>query len=109
MLLAATEADALNLDISLATWAILGGVIVAMLVFGAPEAAMEASAAALEQGVFAQAIRPPTVPEGTSRLRLVATAAHTDLPLYENVMKDLGYAVRRREVVPTGDVRQHGR
>ena len=46
------------------------------LVFGSPEAAMEASAAALEQGVFAQAIRPPTVPEGTSRLRLVATAAH---------------------------------
>jgi len=79
------------------------------LVFGEPEAAMEASAAALEQGVFAQAIRPPTVPEGTSRLRLVTTAAHTDLPLYENVMKDLGYAVRRREVVPTGDVRQHGR
>ena len=70
---------------------------------------MAASAAALEQGVFAQAIRPPTVPEGTSRLRLVATAAHRDLTLYENIMKNLGYTSRRREVVPTGDVRQHGR
>jgi 8-amino-7-oxononanoate synthase len=46
------------------------------LVVGEPEAALSLCAAALEQGVFAQAIRPPTVPEGTSRLRLVATAAH---------------------------------
>src|SRR4051795_2044697 len=30
------------------------------LVFGTPEAALEASAAALERGVFVQAIRPPT-------------------------------------------------
>jgi 8-amino-7-oxononanoate synthase len=30
----------------------------------------------LEQGVFAQAIRPPTVPAGTCRLRLCAMATH---------------------------------
>jgi len=67
------------------------------LVFGEPETALAQSAAALEAGVFAQAIRPPTVPEGTSRLRLVATAAHdpADLQaagslLYENVMRRWG-------------------
>jgi 7-keto-8-aminopelargonate synthetase-like enzyme len=86
------------------------------LVYGEPEAALARSRQALEQGIFAQAIRPPTVPEGTSRLRLVATAAHDprDLAragraLYENVMNETGYPVARREVVPTGDVRQYGR
>jgi glycine C-acetyltransferase/8-amino-7-oxononanoate synthase len=38
---------------------------------------------ALRNGVFAQAIRPPTVPAGTSRLRLVAMASHTERDLRE--------------------------
>jgi hypothetical protein len=32
---------------------------------------------AIERGVFAQAIRPPTVAAGSSRLRLTAMASHT--------------------------------
>ena len=46
------------------------------LVVGDSEQAMRLCQAALERGVFAQAIRPPTVPDGTSRLRLAAMARH---------------------------------
>ena len=47
------------------------------LVIGDPNDAMKTCERALERGVFAQAIRPPTVPRGTSRLRLAAMASHT--------------------------------
>jgi len=46
------------------------------LVIGGANDAMALCEAALERGVFAQAIRPPTVPAGTSRLRLTAMATH---------------------------------
>jgi 7-keto-8-aminopelargonate synthetase-like enzyme len=51
--------------------------IVPVLV-GEADPTMALSTGLLEQGVFVQGIRPPTVPRGTSRLRLVPTAAHTD-------------------------------
>ena len=37
---------------------------------------MELCERALERGVFAQGIRPPTVPEGSSRLRFTVMATH---------------------------------
>jgi 8-amino-7-oxononanoate synthase len=43
---------------------------------GAAEATMELCELALEKGVFAQGIRPPTVPEGSCRLRMTAMATH---------------------------------
>ena len=48
------------------------------VVLGSEEAAVAASAALLEQGIVVPAIRPPTVPVGTSRLRVALSAAHTD-------------------------------
>lgn len=53
------------------------------LVVGGPHEAMALCEAALAEGVFAQAIRPPTVPDGTARLRLVAMASHDPAELRE--------------------------
>ena len=53
------------------------------LVVGDAAAAVDACERALERGVFAQAIRPPTVPDGTSRLRLAVMASHTRSELRE--------------------------
>lgn len=48
------------------------------VLIGDPATTMMLSHALLEHGYFVQGIRPPTVPRGTSRLRLVPTAAHTE-------------------------------
>jgi len=47
------------------------------LIVGEERAAVSLCEAALRRGVFAQAIRPPTVAPGTSRLRLAVMASHT--------------------------------
>jgi glycine C-acetyltransferase/8-amino-7-oxononanoate synthase len=47
------------------------------LVVGGAADAMRMCEEAIDRGVFAQAVRPPTVPEGTSRLRLAVMASHT--------------------------------
>jgi 8-amino-7-oxononanoate synthase len=44
---------------------------------GDPRRAMAACEALLERGIFAQGIRPPTVPPGRSRLRFALMATHT--------------------------------
>jgi glycine C-acetyltransferase/8-amino-7-oxononanoate synthase len=53
------------------------------LIVGDAGLAMRICEQAIERGVFAQAIRPPTVPEGTSRLRLALMASHTKGELRE--------------------------
>ncbi len=46
------------------------------VLIGDNETAMATSAALLERGWHVQAIRPPTVPRGTARLRITVTASH---------------------------------
>lgn len=47
------------------------------VIVGDSGAAVRITAALQQQGLIISAIRPPTVPAGTSRLRLTVTAAHT--------------------------------
>ena len=51
------------------------------VVVGAPDAALALSAHLLDAGVLVTAIRPPSVPEGTSRLRATVMATHTDVEI----------------------------
>jgi len=62
------------------------------LVIGGAEDAVRVSERALERGVFAQAIRPPTVPTGGSRLRLTVMASHTKSEL-RDAAKTIGASV----------------
>ncbi|MBT8423186.1 MAG: 8-amino-7-oxononanoate synthase [Gammaproteobacteria bacterium] len=48
------------------------------VLLGDEQSALAASAALEDRGLLITAIRPPTVPAGTSRLRITLTAAHTD-------------------------------
>jgi 8-amino-7-oxononanoate synthase len=48
------------------------------IVLGDEQRALDASAALGELGLLVPAIRPPTVPPGSSRLRVALSAAHTD-------------------------------
>jgi 8-amino-7-oxononanoate synthase len=61
------------------------------VVIGQAQAALDASRLLEAEGFLAVAIRPPTVPEGTARLRLSFSAAHPDAEIAR-----LADVVRRR-------------
>jgi 8-amino-7-oxononanoate synthase len=69
------------------------GMHIVPLLVGDADLAMRLCGEALQRGVFAQAIRPPTVPAGTSRLRLATMATHTVEEL-ERAARVLGEAAR---------------
>ncbi len=48
------------------------------VIVGSAQAALELSEKLKSQGIYAVAIRPPTVPPNTARLRITFSAAHTE-------------------------------
>jgi len=79
------------------------------LVVGDSRLTMEFCERALARGVFAQAIRPPTVPHGSSRLRLAAMATHTAAEL-RWAARELAAAADEAGLEPVGaeSVFDHG-
>jgi glycine C-acetyltransferase/8-amino-7-oxononanoate synthase len=67
------------------------------LIVGDERAATRMCQDAIEHGVFVQAIRPPTVAAGTSRLRLTVMASHTEREL-SKAAHVLAQAARRAEL-----------
>jgi 8-amino-7-oxononanoate synthase len=55
------------------------------VMLGTPEAALSAQKALFEAGFWVVAIRPPTVPAGSARLRVTLSAAHTEAQVDELV------------------------
>lgn len=70
---------------------------VVSVVLGEPEPAVAAAAACQEAGLLVGCFRPPTVPAGTSRLRLTARASLTaeDLELARRVLTSVLTAARQ--------------
>ena len=78
------NADTLRTELAREGFEVAGSTTqIVPLIVGDAGLAMGVCEAALEGGVFAQAIRPPTVPDGTSRLRLAVMASHTKAELRE--------------------------
>jgi 8-amino-7-oxononanoate synthase len=71
---------------------------VVSVILGEPEVTVDAATACLERGVRVGCFRPPTVPTGTSRLRLTARASLTsdDLELAQRVLTEVLSAARAR-------------
>jgi len=61
------------------------------VVIGEAKKTMEISQQLFERGFFISGIRPPTVPEGESRLRITVTAAHSkeDLECLASLLREL--------------------
>ncbi len=70
---------------------------------GEAEPTMALCEAALERGVFAQGVRPPTVPEGSSRLRFTVMATHEPAEL-RRAAHQVGEAAREVGVLKSASI-----
>jgi 7-keto-8-aminopelargonate synthetase-like enzyme len=62
------------------------------VMIGESDATMRVGAELRERGILVGAVRPPTVPLGTSRLRITISAAHTDSDI-DRLLDSLGQLV----------------
>ncbi|QLH78613.1 8-amino-7-oxononanoate synthase [Halosimplex rubrum] len=75
---------------------VLGETQILPVLVGDREAALELGERLAEAGIVAPAIRPPTVPEGTARIRVAPMATHTDeevarcLDAFESAGREVG-------------------
>jgi len=68
------------------------------VIVGNPVKAVELGESLLEEGIYIPAIRPPTVPKGTSRLRISLMATHSFNDL-KYVLKSIKYHGRRLGII----------
>ena len=73
------------------------------LIVGDNHSAISLSRALRESGSYATAIRPPTVPAGTARLRFAFTAAHLESDI-DSLLDALERCVPRADVLPASAV-----
>ncbi|MFZ6693106.1 8-amino-7-oxononanoate synthase [Undibacterium sp. SXout20W] len=73
-----------SLGLNLQQWKLMPSLTaVQPVVIGDNAAMLTIAGNLLEQGYWVGAIRPPTVPVGTARLRVTLSAAHTELQVYQ--------------------------
>ena len=79
------------------------------IVVGSAEKAVAMSQSLAKQGIMVTAIRPPTVPKGTSRLRITFSATHTKqhverlLEALEQAAREVGVMSKTPAVEPMGE------
>jgi 8-amino-7-oxononanoate synthase len=74
------------------------------LMVGAPESALKASRKLAKEGFLVAPIRPPTVPQGTARLRFAFSAMHPDdeIARLAQAVRSLGEFLPARKIPPEG-------
>jgi 8-amino-7-oxononanoate synthase len=87
--------DALPAAIAGTGWHLLPSqTAVQALVIGANDEALRVMQTLADAGLWVPAIRPPTVPEGTARLRIALSAAHSEVEI-DTLVDALRDAARR--------------
>jgi 8-amino-7-oxononanoate synthase len=88
---------------AVSSWGYSGCSPIVPIYLGTEQAALDASARLQAAGFLVPAIRPPTVPPGTARLRVAISAAHTrgEIEAFASALKEAG-VLRQRDEAAAG-------